>query len=57
MNAVRAVQQPINPQAWADYRQALVSRYGADRALLILAGLDDRANADLAAWRKLGRRK
>lgn len=35
----------------------LAGQYGRDRALEILAGRDEAANADLAAWNRLGSRK
>lgn len=35
----------------------LARQYGRERALEILEGRDERANADLAAWNRLGARK
>ena len=34
----------------------LVWRYGVQRALNIIAGLDDKANADQRVWREMGRK-
>jgi hypothetical protein len=41
--------------AWDRLRRRLAWAHGETRAALILAGLDDATNADLAAWRALGR--
>lgn len=36
-------------------RRMLAWRYGPDTAALILFGLHEPTNADIAAWRRLGR--
>lgn len=51
---------PIRTEFDWDY-QTLIDRlvwcYGADRAAEIIAGRDPQANADLEAWRQLGKPK
>ena len=36
-------------------RERLVQQYGVERAAMIEAGLDPATQADLAAWKRLGR--
>lgn len=44
--------------SWADHtRRALAWQYGETRADAIMAGRDPKTQADLAAWRQLGRRR
>lgn len=38
---------------WIKFRAVLAWHYGPDRAFKILYGLDDAANDDIDAWRRL----
>lgn len=49
---------PDNGHSWRDHtRRSLLWLYGPERAHAIETGKDTRTNADLAAWRNLGRGK
>lgn len=45
----------LRPAHWTELLQDRLSwRYGPQRAALIVAGEDEAANRDLAAWRQFG---
>lgn len=41
---------------WLRLRANLTARYSPERAAVILASQDTQANADIEAWRSLGKR-
>lgn len=45
--------RPADP--WEMLRANLLHHYGPERTASILAGTDEKTNADLAKWRALGR--
>jgi hypothetical protein len=45
-----------SPGEWGLLRASLTWRYGAERTQRIFACKDEATNADIAAWRALGRR-
>lgn len=44
------------PDEWERLRRALAWLYGESRMALIIQGKDAAAKADIAKWRKLGKR-
>lgn len=50
MITARSLQEAVHEDRWERHQRVLAWRYGVDKALEIIAGFDDRTNADLRKW-------